>query len=371
VTNLEASGAGSTPGHFTLDARRVRERLRDFQLPDRAAYVLLLVQAAVLRGARSIRVTASRRRLTLAFDGAPFSRAELDTRYDRLLDESAGPADASLRRLCLGLHGLLAFDPRARVDLRSGDGRSGISLALDPGHEDARAQDASTTTGTIIAIRRRTPGPPRDAELIATRCRHAPVEVLVNGQSVTAQPWATEAFGALAFDGPCGPAQAAVEPLGPSTAELRIVQHGVVIQVLPMPQWPGANIRVAARADGLPTDLTGFALLDGPERQALLAACDEAVRVRFDPTRVIAQINGIVGKEEQRRLDRLTRLRTYLRQGTFLVLIALAVLTFCFFQFGVRQSFVESLMMVLYVISTLGMFIIYPAYVFLKERLRM
>jgi hypothetical protein len=176
---------------------------------------------------------------------------------------------------------------------------------LGPGLEEARLEPTAPLTGTRIEVHRSTDRPPRDAELIASLCRHASAEITVNGRSVTDRPGEPMTLRPRHFQGPRGLCQAFFEPLGPTTAELRIVQHGVVVQVLPRPRRP-SNLRIAALADGLPTDLTGFALRDSPGTAALLSLCEGHAREREGLT---PEVTRFARDAAQQRLVRLLHLR--------------------------------------------------------------
>ena len=54
ISDLRNEGEVVSEGRFTLDRDKAREKMRQFQLADPRAYVLELVQAAVLKGAAEI-----------------------------------------------------------------------------------------------------------------------------------------------------------------------------------------------------------------------------------------------------------------------------------------------------------------------------
>ena len=54
IAGLQSDAEFDSDGGFSLDREKAREKMRQFQLADPHRYVLLLVEAAVLRGATTI-----------------------------------------------------------------------------------------------------------------------------------------------------------------------------------------------------------------------------------------------------------------------------------------------------------------------------
>ena len=77
VDQLIAGGTIDSRGAFTVDAEKAREKIERFRLADPLAYVVELVQAAVLVGARRIDIDVDADDFCLRCDGSPFSRADL------------------------------------------------------------------------------------------------------------------------------------------------------------------------------------------------------------------------------------------------------------------------------------------------------
>ncbi|TPW20165.1 MAG: hypothetical protein FD126_1956, partial [Elusimicrobia bacterium] len=73
-------------GSFRVDAGRMLEKLRQYQLRDPRDFILAWLRCAVASGAARIDLETSRAGLELRFDGRPFSSAELSQPYQVLVD---------------------------------------------------------------------------------------------------------------------------------------------------------------------------------------------------------------------------------------------------------------------------------------------
>ena len=69
IEALAKEGALVSAGEFTLDRVKAREKMRSFQLADPRMYVLLLVQAAVCKGAGHVDFTFDSDDMRLQCDG--------------------------------------------------------------------------------------------------------------------------------------------------------------------------------------------------------------------------------------------------------------------------------------------------------------
>lgn len=189
IEQLMVGGRQVAEGEFTLDKEMARQKMRRFQLADPHAYVLELVQAAVLRGASEIAFRIDSDDMHMRFDGPPYQADEL-SRAEAAMLESHG--DPSLRQLGLGLSACMALKPRfARVD------SAGNRLELRPGKPDVLCRGPEGTH-TRIHVRDRPGlrmgevfrsllGQTSEGDLLKKHCALAPIPITLN-KSLISQP---------------------------------------------------------------------------------------------------------------------------------------------------------------------------------------
>jgi len=154
IRELAEDGRLDSTGSFTLDRRKALEKMQRFQLADPLASLLLIVQAAHYQGATRIRFDIDTNDIRIAFDGPPFSRADLDGLFDVLLGHHDAPALRARRELALGVNAALGMNP-AFVRLESGDGLDGAALVARPGEEPTVERAPRPPTGTTFWLRER------------------------------------------------------------------------------------------------------------------------------------------------------------------------------------------------------------------------
>ncbi len=203
IDRLMAGGQQVAEGEFTLDKEMARQKMRHFQLTDPHAYVLELVQAAVLRGASQIRFRIDTDDMHMSFDGPPFQADEL-SRAEAAMLESQG--DPSLRQLGLGLSACMALKPKfARVD------SGGHRLELRPGKSDQLGPGPSGQN-TRIHVRDRAGlrlgeffsnllGRSREADLLGKHCAFARIPIKVNGRQISGPLKDYYQFGGILIQG--------------------------------------------------------------------------------------------------------------------------------------------------------------------------
>jgi hypothetical protein len=192
VAELRGSGEAE-PGQFSLDPREARERLRSFRLPEPFAYVLLLVRAAVRRGCTRLDLAFTRRRMDLAFDGPAFSREDLERLFSAPFSRELQQQCPGLRELALGV-AAAARDART-LSLTSVDADgAGVRLEARGPDADVLATVRGLPAGTrlrvvgkldrhgqaIVGLCRRP-----EERLVRERCRFAPVDVRIDGSSIS------------------------------------------------------------------------------------------------------------------------------------------------------------------------------------------
>jgi hypothetical protein len=203
IEQLMVGGRPVAEGEFTLDKEMARQKMRRFQLADPHAYVLELVQAAVLRGASEIAFRIDSDDMHMRFDGPPFQADEL-SRAEAAMLESRG--DSSLRQLGLGLSACMALKPRfARVD------SAGNRLELRPGKPDVLGRGPEGTH-THIHVRDRPGlrmgevfrsllGQTSEGDLLKTHCALAPVPIKLNRRLISQPLEEHYPYGAVLIQG--------------------------------------------------------------------------------------------------------------------------------------------------------------------------
>lgn len=241
VHELKSSGKLDSSGRFTLDLQRALRKLEEFRLPGPHDYLLCLVAAASLSGARHFSLTTGPKQLEVSFDGRPFQFSELEALFPSLLDEGTDPR---LRELAVGLHAARAQGP---VSVQLESGRSRLEL------KDTRVvlQAGPASALTRIVIRRRVryiwdywkKNLEEEACLLRQRCCYGPLAIHLDGRLVepprasllslhrftseAEEPLRLGVFGAqesrrvAAFHGVCGLAP------GGNDASLNFIVNGV------------------------------------------------------------------------------------------------------------------------------------------------
>ncbi|MBI3929763.1 MAG: hypothetical protein HY319_29755 [Armatimonadetes bacterium] len=236
IERLLARGRVVSEGEFTLDSTKAREKMRRYQLPDPHAYVLELVQCAVLREATRIEFRIDTDDMRMRFDGPPFTQVELETAEATML-ESGEDALQSIRQLGLGLSAAMALRPRF-IRVESGATR----LELRPGRPDRLTQIAPVA-GTRIHVRDRLRarhvvealqslfGHSSEGHFLRQRARYCPVPLLLNGRRLgTGEPYVEVAAVPIEGDGLRG--VGGFRPDGPG--ELAVMKDGVIIEAVPL-----------------------------------------------------------------------------------------------------------------------------------------
>ena len=303
VDALARGGELVDGGRFTLDPTVARNKLRDFQLKDPHRYVLLLVQAAVLKGAQSIDAGLESGRLVLSFDGRPFSRADLEALYSDPFAAADTSDNQARQALGLGLISAQALTPLP-IRVTTGDGSGDFQWVLervldqpdritqapvsqDPGPRRTTTIEVSYT-GVLVRSRRALANFVRispEELLLRQRCRFAPVPVRVNGEDVAKGMRLPSASCEVALEGHSGRV-GLVKAGSAATGLLMLVQHGVWIttHALPRPEDPlwanalrGARVVALVNADGLHRDVSQLNVIQDALYGELLGAVDSAV----------------------------------------------------------------------------------------------
>lgn len=200
-------------GSFTLDPSKAREKLREYQLVNAHAYLLLLVECAWIAKASAIDLSCGRTSIA-EFMGVSLTRAQLENVFTSVfLDtgELRGEALAAARiqqLLGIAANAALSLGPeRIEIENVDAEGRlnrmtvaSDGSFACEPvggGGSHRTAGDANHAahawgpvgrTRFVVTDSRETDRDDQEVALIRERCRYASFAVNLYGQRMSAGP---------------------------------------------------------------------------------------------------------------------------------------------------------------------------------------
>lgn len=331
VSNLGTGAGAGEAGSFTLERSRARELLEKLALAQPSDWVLLVVQAAVLRGATGTDATVTEDRVTLAFDGAACSRDDLERLYDPAGGTALEEAGAALSRARLGLAlgAVRALDWR-EIALDSGDSR----ITCRPGAEEVIDAAPEPVLGTRLDVLRTTVAgvEPGEARALRTRCRFLEIPLVMNGTPVASSPAFPVGTRVFPVDVPGARGQAGFVPQPDDASWLSLVQHGVIIEEVQLRRGV-RYFRAVVHAPGLRTDLTGLAPVRDGTHQALLQAVLEVHLRAGKEVRLESLERAALEAEARHLLDEVTaRYHSHQRfwdimvyLGTLAVLQSLAI----------------------------------------------
>ncbi len=295
VAALHAEGALDTTGGFTLDSARAREKLRQYQLARPHEYVLLLVQAAILRGATKIRFDIDADDVRMNFDGTPFTRDDFADLYSAMFVDRATREVQAKQELALAVNAAMALNPRY-IRVFSGDEQSRVFLELRPNKADKLNDVKPIALGTWIHVKQRfrpgllvqflrnLRGTIVEELALRERCRFADVEVVLDGETIShgfALP-GLAAETAIALDGVKGTG-GLMPPDGdedPPPASVDILCNGVMITRRTLDQLP-ARFRAVVDGSHLKKDVSQFEVVQDEAYDQVIDAvtrcCEAAI----------------------------------------------------------------------------------------------
>ncbi|MBI5595248.1 MAG: hypothetical protein HY928_04075 [Elusimicrobia bacterium] len=134
-------------GSFRVDAAKMLDKLRSYQLSDPQDFILAWLRCAAASGAEVIELTRSWNAVELRFDGRPFSAAELSQPYQVLVDGEGADARRG-RHFAYGLLALYRLAPtRVCVTSRGPDG-----VAVMKAGSGAAADPETAPAGTVLRV---------------------------------------------------------------------------------------------------------------------------------------------------------------------------------------------------------------------------
>jgi hypothetical protein len=261
IAGLRAEGELDSTGRFTLDRAKAREKLQKFQLVDAHRYVLELVQAAVLRGAGKIAFDIDADDMHMRFDGAVFTKDELDDVWGSIFADGDERLLRGVRQLALGLNAALGTAPK-RIVVRSG----GQELRLVPGAEDVHRAVEPAIAGTTIHVVQRVKlkgiglffknlvGQLAEEVHLVQRCVYAAPEITLDGVKISRGMQVDGALGVAEIATPGTRGLVAVtKEEGPG--ELRLIKDGVWIDARPLVNC-GPGVLAIVEGDALRKDVS-------------------------------------------------------------------------------------------------------------------
>ena len=315
---LAAPGPQLGAGRLRVDAARAIAKLREYQLANRAAWVLEAIRAAVASGATKIELTADANDVWLAWDGEPWAADDLP----HLLDELVSPDGEryAVRLLAAAVNSALGLAP-VYVDVTA-IGQTAMRARYTPEvlasadalhRVTAEAVEARRERGMLVHLRRRLAGSyflgePPELQLARDACRDLGVPITIQGEppplhrDVVRQPLGDTLAGFLAVVDPGTHAY--------RTVLVEVAEHGVLLTSYPVDLGAfGARaplpIRLYIDAPRMPTNASrsqvrrdSFPIADAEARSEdlippLLAKLDDSPRGRAAALALIAsQIAG-------------------------------------------------------------------------------
>lgn len=198
LADLEAGGELVDTGGFTIDSQQARRKLREFLLADPHAWVLLLIEAAVLGGAESVRVDIEGGNITIDLGPLCLGVGELENLFaaafftdTRSHAGSERNRRRALQKLAHACNAALRLDLHA-LEITARDGQGGAHrLRLSP--KDDRGlieQIEEVPSSTFVRsdcgeLARLTVQEPPECELIRRHCVFSPVPIELAGRRIS------------------------------------------------------------------------------------------------------------------------------------------------------------------------------------------
>lgn len=245
IAGLQTDAEFDSAGAFTLDREKARQKMRQFQLANPHRYVLLLVEAAVLRGATRIEFEIDTDDMHMRFDAA-LEWEDLDELYSSLFVDRSSVGIRARRELALACNAAMALNPRwIRIESWGGQPLTGVRGLLRPDAEDEIEKIEQPPAGvrapsTHIHVKDRfRPGlfvrflhslgdALPESELIRERCAMASTVITLDGTPVSfGLP--KGALGAVEFEGEGLRGVAGLHPTEIHRSAMVLLSNGVEI----------------------------------------------------------------------------------------------------------------------------------------------
>lgn len=176
-------------GTFTLDASHAAHKLQAYRLPDPSLFVLNLVASACCSGASFFRVETQRNQFQVFFNGILPEPEGLERLFDYILKSEAPPA---LRELALAVHGAqgMPSQPQIRLRVTTREGAwaatvRGMNVEIEPllSQEIGVEMLLQSTSAGFFGSLFKSQNHSDIAQHLFHFCRHAPLDLRVNGKA--------------------------------------------------------------------------------------------------------------------------------------------------------------------------------------------
>lgn len=186
LDSLSAEGETvSDQQSFTLNQAKAEEKLRDYALTDVRRSVVHLVGAAVASGSSKIAFNTTMSGFQVYFDGAPFSKSQINNLIPSLLDQNTSSA---ARELALALNTLRQTSPR-KLLYQSWHDNKGFYLPLCPTSAPESLEmspfPSNSMSGHLLTFQGKIEN---FLSTLREGCRYSSIPVLVNKKDVRAVP---------------------------------------------------------------------------------------------------------------------------------------------------------------------------------------
>jgi hypothetical protein len=196
LAELEAGGQLIDTGSFTIDSQQARAKLREYLLADPHAYVLLLVEAAVLGGANPVCIDTDGGHIRIDLGPISLAASELEQLFAAVFrDPSAaeGPERnrrRALQKLAYACNAALRLEPRM-IEIFADDGQgSAHHLRLTPADDRGQLERIGPVVGVQVRIAQSgltdlSVAEPRERELIRRHCAFSSVPIQLDGKRIS------------------------------------------------------------------------------------------------------------------------------------------------------------------------------------------
>ncbi|MFV8755688.1 hypothetical protein ACNOYE_34485 [Nannocystaceae bacterium ST9] len=196
IASLEAGAEIVDRGEFTIDATKARDKLRDYQLADPDAWVLLVVELATLLGAKAVYFDYTEPRLTqIRFRSPGLAREELaEPLAGVFASTEAGRASERARRrawqkLAIATNALLGRAERVEMTCLDDAGKGPrVRWAGEAFELDELALDPEQSGNALLVGFADERHVERETALLRRACRCSPILVMAGSEKLS-QGW--------------------------------------------------------------------------------------------------------------------------------------------------------------------------------------
>jgi hypothetical protein len=278
MTRPAVPGPRMGGGRIRVDAARAITKLREYQLEERAAWVLEGIRAAVAAGASEIVLAGDANDIWLSWRGEPWAADDLTRLFDELVSPEAASERHHLRLLAAAVNSGLGLAP-AYVDVIAVHDDTAIRARYtpdvldDPGADIADSPLRNMTTETIpvpdgaqrgmrVHLRRRASlevlsylfGEPPELEIARRACADIPVLLTIGAHRYHRVEHARDVVRVPLGEGLDG-FLAVADPTAATGAIMEVAERGVVLARYPLSRPPDAlPIRLLIDAPRMPTN---------------------------------------------------------------------------------------------------------------------